>query len=98
MFALRHKFDGTFMYQTYETDNWGNNAVIILVQEKNIKDYQYEGSTIYVQPHVDQLVKLFTAYEKHKHTHDEYAGTFDEPVLHVPLEEYEIVELEIVLK
>lgn len=98
MFALRHKFTGTFMYQTYETDNWGNNSVILLVEEKNLKDYQYQGSTIYVQPFVDQMVKLFTEYEKNKLTHDEYHGTFSEPVLYVPLEEYEIVELEVVLK
>lgn len=98
MFALRHKFNGTMMYQTYETDNWGNNALVILVQEKNIKDYQYQGTTVYVQQYADGIEKLFTAYASHKHTLDEYAGTFDKPVMYVPLDEYEMVELEIVLK
>lgn len=98
MFALRHKFTGTYMYQTYETDNWGNNAVIRLIEEKDIPNYQYEGTTVYVQQHVDAVEKLFIQYELNKKTHDEYIGTFSEPVLYVPLEEYEIVELEISLQ
>lgn len=98
MFAFRHKFTGTFLYCTYVTDNWGNNALITLIEEKSVNDHQYEGTAVYVQPHVDALVKVINMYEKQQVTHDEYAGTFDEPVAYIPLEEYEIVELEIVLK
>lgn len=98
MFALRHKFTGTFMYQTCETDGFGYNEVIVLVEEQHVKNYQYCGTTVYVQPHADMIEHLLSIYEKNKHSHVEYQGTFSEPVMNVPLEEYEIVELEIVIK
>lgn len=97
MFAFRHKENKSFLYVTCVTDSWGNNPLTTLIQEQDLKDHTCEGASIYVQPTHDALVKVYNLYIDVQITHEEFAGSFHEPVSYIPLEEYEIVELNVIM-
>lgn len=94
MYAFRHKISHKFMYFTIETDSWGQNANVSLVEMKDVHKYNELG--IFVLSRKEQMENIVITYEEKKATHEEFKGSIHEPVMYVPLEEYHIVELGVI--